>query len=109
MLPEFNKLPLNSRASVVRGRVISGRGTGIRGVRVSHYRLSESGFTLTRPGGWFDFMVNGGGAVRLLFGKSPFLPVTETVWVPWNEVMQRDNIYSTLLSSHNLSLLLLSS
>lgn len=71
---------------MVRGRVISGRGTGIRGVRVSHYRLSESGFTLTRPGGWFDFMVNGGGAVRLLFGKSPFLPVTETVWVPWNEV-----------------------
>ncbi|KAK3862550.1 hypothetical protein Pcinc_031597 [Petrolisthes cinctipes] len=85
-----------SRASVVRGRVISGRGTGVRGVRVSHYRLSESGFTLTRPGGWFDFMVNGGGAVRLLFGKSPFLPVTETVWVPWNEIVVTNTIVMTM-------------
>lgn len=77
---------IHSRASVVRGRVISGRGTGLRGVRVSHYRPADTGFTLTRTGGWFDLMVNGGGAVRLLFGKSPFSQVIATVWVPWNEV-----------------------
>lgn len=77
---------VHSRASVVRGRVISGRGTGLRGVRVSHYRPADTGFTLTRTGGWFDLMVNGGGAVRLLFGKSPFSQVIATVWVPWNEV-----------------------
>ncbi|XP_069951086.1 teneurin-m-like isoform X3 [Cherax quadricarinatus] len=85
-----------SRASVVRGRVISGRGTGLRGVRVSHYRPADTGFTLTRPGGWFDLMVNGGGAVRLLFGKSPFLPVTETVWVPWNEIVVTNTIVMTV-------------
>ncbi|XP_042205374.1 teneurin-m-like isoform X2 [Homarus americanus] len=85
-----------SRASVVRGRVISGRGTGLLGVRVSHYRPADTGFTLTRPGGWFDLMVNGGGAVRLLFGKSPFLPVTETVWVPWNEIVVTNTIVMTM-------------
>ncbi|CAL4063225.1 unnamed protein product [Meganyctiphanes norvegica] len=84
-----------SRASVVRGRVISGRGTGLVGVRVSHYRPADTGFTLTRHDGWFDLMVNGGGAVRLLFGKSPFLPVTETVWVPWNEVVVIDTVVMT--------------
>ncbi|XP_066954350.1 teneurin-m-like isoform X2 [Macrobrachium rosenbergii] len=89
--PAFNQ----SRASVVRGRVISGRGTGLRGVRVSHYRSADMGFTLTRPGGWFDLMVNGGGAVKLLFGKSPFLPVTETVWVPWNEIVVIDTVVMT--------------
>jgi hypothetical protein len=31
-------------------------------------------------------MVNGGGAVTLQFGKSPFPPVMETLFAPWNEV-----------------------
>jgi hypothetical protein len=39
-----------------------------------------------REDGEFDFMVNGGGAVTLQFGKSPFPPVTETLFAPWNEV-----------------------
>nr|XP_027219710.1 LOW QUALITY PROTEIN: teneurin-m-like [Penaeus vannamei] len=84
-----------SRASVVRGRVISGVVAGLRGVRVSHYRPADTGFTLTRPGGWFDLMVNGGGAVRLIFGKAPFLPVTKTVWVPWNEIVVIDTVVMT--------------
>ena len=47
--------------------------------------LSE-GYTMTREDGWFDFMVNGGGAVTLQFGKSPFPPKIETLFAPWNEV-----------------------
>ena len=39
-----------------------------------------------REDGEFDFMVNGGGAVTLQFGKSPFPPVVETLFAPWNEV-----------------------
>jgi hypothetical protein len=39
-----------------------------------------------RDDGEFDFMVNGGGAVPLQFGKSPFPLVTETLFAPWNEV-----------------------
>ena len=60
------------RASVVRGRVLTQTGEGIIGVRVSVDRnsgASNYGFTLTRPGGWFDMLVNGGGAVTLQFQR----------------------------------------
>ena len=41
---------------------------------------------MTQSDGWFDFMVNGGGAVGIQFGKSPFRPKEKNVFVPWNEV-----------------------
>jgi len=56
----------------VRGRVLTRTGEGIIGVRVSVDRnsgASNYGFTLTRPGGWFDMLVNGGGAVTLQFQR----------------------------------------
>lgn len=34
----------------------------------------------------FDVLVNGGGAVTLQFQRSPFHPMTRTVFVPWNQV-----------------------
>lgn len=34
----------------------------------------------------FDVLVNGGGAVTLQFQRSPFRPLTRTVFVPWNQV-----------------------
>jgi teneurin len=58
---------------------------GLIGVRVSTSQHLE-GFTLTREDGWFDLLVNGGGAVTLQFGRSPFRPQTQIVNVPWNEV-----------------------
>ena len=45
---------------------------------------------MTREDGWFDFMVNGGGAVTLQFGKSPFPPRIETLFAPWNEVNHKN-------------------
>ena len=56
---------------MVRGRVVTRAGRGVIGLRVSTSDQLE-GFTLTRDDGMFDIMVNGGGAVNLLFGKSPF-------------------------------------
>ena len=44
------------------------------GVRVTHADIHTEGYTMTQEDGWFDFMVNGGGAVTLTFGKSPFPP-----------------------------------
>lgn len=61
-------------------------GTGLMGVRVSTSTPLE-GFTLTRGDGWFDLLVNGGGAVTLQFGKSSFKPQNYIVFVPWNEVI----------------------
>ncbi|XP_032454288.1 teneurin-m isoform X5 [Nasonia vitripennis] len=75
-----------SRSAVVRGRVVTSLGMGLMGVRVSTSTPQE-GFTLTRDDGWFDLLVNGGGAVTLQFGRSPFKPQSHIVFVPWNEVV----------------------
>ena len=32
-------------------------------------------------------MVNGGGAITLQFQRSPFRPLTRTVFVPWNQII----------------------
>ena len=62
---------LNRRAAVVRGRVVTRAGRGLVGLRV-HTPHKADGVTLTRHDGWFDIMVNGGGAVSLSFSKPPF-------------------------------------
>lgn len=69
-------------------------GTGLMGVRVSTSTPLE-GFTLTRDDGWFDLLVNGGGAVTLQFGRAPFRPQSHIVFVPWNEVVIIDNVVMT--------------
>ncbi|KAL0125856.1 hypothetical protein PUN28_004718 [Cardiocondyla obscurior] len=76
-----------SRVAVMRGQVVSEQGLGIVGIRVSVDRDSRFGFTLTRADGWFDVLVNGGGAVTLQFQRSPFKPLTRTVFVPWNQIV----------------------
>lgn len=35
----------------------------------------------------FDILVNGGGAITLQYQRSPFRPVTRTVFVPWNQII----------------------
>ena len=75
-----------SRSAVLRGRVITETGRGLVGVRVTHADLHTEGYTMTQEDGWFDFMVNGGGAITLKFGKSPFPAQVRTLFAPWNEV-----------------------
>ncbi|XP_014290946.3 teneurin-a isoform X3 [Halyomorpha halys] len=84
------------RVSVMRGQVLSPQGLGIVGIRVSVDRDSRFGFTLTRAGGWFDVLVNGGGAVTLQFQRSPFQPMTRTVFVPWNQIVVLAPIFMQL-------------
>ena len=71
---KLNIISLYSRAAVLRGRVVTTSGRGLVGVRVTHADIHTEGYTMTQEDGWFDFMVNGGGAVTLTFGKSPFPP-----------------------------------
>ncbi|XP_038105737.1 teneurin-a isoform X4 [Culex quinquefasciatus] len=84
---EFWNSFTSCRVSVMRGQVVTPQGLGIIGIRVSVDRDSRFGFTLTRQGGWFDVLVNGGGAVTLQFQRSPFRPLTRTVFVPWNQIV----------------------
>lgn len=67
------------------------------GVRVSTSTPLE-GFTLTRDDGWFDLLVNGGGAVTLQFGRSPFKPQSHIVFVPWNEVSLSFSRYNKFIA-----------
>ncbi|XP_023229639.1 teneurin-m-like isoform X2 [Centruroides sculpturatus] len=76
-----------SRVAVVRGRVISREGNGLTGLRVSVATDPQFGFTLTRSDGWFDILVNGGGAITLQFQRNPFHPIKRTVMVPWNAII----------------------
>ncbi|XP_028967535.1 teneurin-m [Galendromus occidentalis] len=78
---------VKSRVSVIRGRVIGREGNGLIGIRVSVATDPQFGFTLTRPDGWFDILVNGGGAVTLQFQRNPFHPIKRTIMVPWNDIV----------------------
>lgn len=44
----------------------------------------------------FDVLVNGGGAVTLQFQRSPFKPLTRTVFVPWNQIVVLPSVVMTL-------------
>ena len=85
-----------SRAAVLRGRVVTSSGRGLVGVRVTHADIHTEGYTMTQEDGWFDFMVNGGGAVTLTFGKSPFPAQIRTLFVPWNEVLVIDPVIMSM-------------
>ncbi|XP_042896054.1 teneurin-m isoform X1 [Parasteatoda tepidariorum] len=88
-----NKAAFNeTRAAVIRGCVVSILGNGLKGVRVSVRSDYKLGFTITRDTGWFDLMVNGGGAVNLEFQRDPFKPHEHTIVVPWNEIVVVDKI-----------------
>src|SRR4051794_14847537 len=76
-----------SRVSVIRGQVVTPDGNGLTGIRISVATDPQFGFTLTRPDGWFDILVNGGAMVTLQFQRSPFHPIKRTVMVPWNEII----------------------
>ncbi|RWS12485.1 teneurin-m-like protein [Dinothrombium tinctorium] len=82
----------DSRASVIRGQVKSPSGSGLMGVRVGIASEPLLGFVVSRDTGWFDIMVNGGGAVTLHFQREPFRPTQRTVMVPWNEIVVIDKV-----------------
>ncbi|XP_034947958.1 teneurin-a isoform X2 [Chelonus insularis] len=84
------------RVAVMRGQVVTEQGLGIVGIRVSVDKTQRFGFTLTRAGGWFDILVNGGGAVTLQFQRNPFKPLTRTVFVPWNQIVVLPPVVMTL-------------
>ncbi|CAN7937034.1 unnamed protein product [Ixodes hexagonus] len=88
-----------SRASVIRGQVISFSGSPLMGIRVGIAGDPSFGFTVTRESGWFDLMVNGGGAVTLQFRRDPFGLHERTVMVPWNEIVIVDRIVMNIDST----------
>ena len=52
-------------------------------LKIKHYTL----FTIILFVKRFDLLVNGGGAITLQFQRSPFRPLTSTIFVPWNQIV----------------------
>lgn len=102
VIGEWYNYKYYSRSAVIRGRVVTSMNMGLVGVRVSTSTPLE-GFTLTRDDGWFDLMVNGGGAITLQFGRSPFRPQSIIVHVPWNEVVIIDTVIMSMSEDKSLS------
>ncbi len=66
-------------------------GRGLVGVRITRENFDSEGSTMTQEDGWFDFMVNGGGAVTIHFRKGNLTLQSRSLFVPWNEVSVRQN------------------
>jgi len=113
-----------SRVSVIRGKIVTPDGNGLTGIRISVATDPQFGFTLTRPDGWWDILVNGGSMVTIQFQRSPFHPIKHSVYVGWNEIVvmqspivmsvvantddtqqhnQSGSQHSTSISSHGLN------
>ncbi|XP_022536740.2 teneurin-1 isoform X2 [Astyanax mexicanus] len=75
----------SSRVCVIRGQVVSSDGTPLVGVNVTFQQNPEYGYTLSRQDGSFDLLAVGGVSITLLFQRAPFLPLTRSLWLPWNQ------------------------
>ncbi|KAI6216589.1 Teneurin-1 [Aphelenchoides fujianensis] len=86
------------RISVIRGRIFSQKGGPLTGVRVSDAvkKKKQIGFTMTRSsegGGSFNFVVNGGGFIRLRLLRLPFATIEKTFFVPPNEIVNIERVF----------------
>ena len=70
---------------MLRGRVLTPSGQGLRGVRVSNGLALREGFTLTRSDGYFDILPTAGRVIKLKFGKSPPPHQSKSIFVPQNQ------------------------
>ena len=77
---------------MLRGRVLTPSGQGLRGVRVSNGLALREGFTLTRSDGYFDILLTAARVIKLKFGKSPFPYQSKSIFVPQNQV-KISNLY----------------
>jgi RHS repeat-associated protein len=86
-----------TRAAVIRGRVLTTDGDPLPGVTVAVLDHPELGTTLSRADGMFDLAVNGGGPLTLTYSKAHRLPAQRTVQVPWRDyVVAPDVVLVTL-------------
>ncbi|XP_030836336.1 teneurin-3-like isoform X2 [Strongylocentrotus purpuratus] len=87
----------DSVVSVVRGKVLSHKGSPVVGVRVQVDNRPFMGFTYTREDGMFDMMVVGGGSISLSFARHPFITAHIPTYIPYNNIVLMENINLELL------------
>lgn len=80
------------RMSVIRGRVLSTKGEGLAGVKVSILNHPEYGYTATRADGMFDMAVNGGHVYAVNYQKSGHPVVQRSAKVEWSDYHVIDDV-----------------
>jgi RHS repeat-associated protein len=73
------------RITVLRGSVVDTSGNALPNVTISVAGDTTPGNTRTRLDGHFDMAINGGGALRLRYGKPGYLPVERPLPTHWKE------------------------
>lgn len=81
-----------SRAAVLRGRVIDRTDDPLPGVTIAVQDAPRYGSTTTRASGGFDMVVNGGHQVTLVYALDGFLPAQRTVAVPVRDFVTIDAV-----------------
>lgn len=76
------------RIAVVRGQVFSAPGVAAEDTRVSVLSHHEFGQTLARIDGKFDFAVNGGGPLTIVYEREGYLTAHRRITVPWGDYIQ---------------------
>ena len=74
-----------TRAAIVRGRLITVGGEPLPGVHVTVLGHPEYGGTMSRADGGFDLVVNGGGALTLSFHRSGYVGAQRLVALRWGQ------------------------
>ncbi len=95
---------VNSRAAVIRGKVLDRNNNPLAAVTVSIKDYPEFGQTLSRSDGMFDLAVNGGGKFIVSYLKDGFLPVQRSLksrildyqWVEDIVMIQLDSTVTTI-------------
>ncbi|MCU0295879.1 MAG: hypothetical protein MUD05_07470, partial [Candidatus Nanopelagicales bacterium] len=101
---------VEGRLAVVRGQVFSEGAQQVLvplgGVEVSILGHPEFGHTHTRPDGWYDMVVNGGGSLTVKLTKTGLLPAQRAVPTPWQGYSNVPDVVMIPLSSAVSAILL---
>ena len=81
-----------SRAAVVRGKVLAAGKQPLPGVTVTIKDHPEFGQTISRADGAFDLAVNGGGTLTLHYSKPGHLPAQRQVQTPWQDFAYAEDV-----------------
>ena len=85
------------RIAILRGAVEDANGDPVSGAKITAPGRSEYGSTLTKTDGTFDFVVNGGGAVRVHIEADGYLSVDRELSPEWRSFEPVRPIFLTKL------------
>ena len=80
------------RTAAVRGRITTRAGDPLAGVQVTCVGELDLGTTYTRPDGWYDFVLNGGGRVTLRFRKAGYVTAQRGFTIPWQRQNELESV-----------------